>query len=88
MNNKNVIARVVRDAQKDKRFVSAFVRLKSNGRFAKINGQVKDVRINRDGQGYVVFENFFAPIRQDNRRWQSVLFENIIVIKKDKMVYR
>ena len=81
--NSKIIFRALKDAQKNKRFIGATIRLKKNGRFTKINGQVYDLKLNRDGEIYVVIENQLGLPRQDGKKWQSVRLSNILGIRKD-----
>jgi len=84
----NVISRVLHDARKSKEFVGLTVRLKKDGTWRKINGQIYDLKLNQDGAGYVVMQNFFAPERKDGKRWQSVSMDNIVSVRANKKTYR
>ena len=86
--SKTIIEKVLNDANKDKRIVKINARLKSNGRFASLNGQVYDIKTANDGHKYVVIENFNGNTRDDGRKWQNVAVESITVIKKDGFVYK
>ena len=84
---KNVISRVLTDSNKNKQIVGLTVRLKKNGQFAKVNGQVHSININQDGEGYLVMENFFGPERKDGRKWQSVALDNVLSVRANGMKY-
>ena len=86
---KNIISRVLRDANQTKQFVGLTVRLKSNGQFRRINGQVHSIKINQDGQGYIVMENLFLPeTRKDGRKWQSVSLDRVLSVRANGMRYK
>jgi hypothetical protein len=86
---KNVIARVMTDSNRDKRFMSALVRLRKNGRFSRINGKVYDIKLSQDGEPYAIVDNLVGTTRKHStRKWQSVPLNQIIQIKKDGFLYR
>lgn len=86
---KNVIARVMNDSNKDKRFFSALVRLKKNGRFSRVNGKVYSIKMTQDGQAYAVIDNLEGTVREGHtRRWQTVGFNQILQVRKDGKLYK
>lgn len=86
---KNVIARVMNDSNKDKRFFSALVRLKKNGRFSRVNGKVYTVKHTQDGRVYAVIDNLSGTERENHtRKWQTIGFDQILQVRKDGFLYK
>lgn len=83
----NKVARIITKSQKDKRVIGAQIRLKKNGRFASINGKIKDIKVSKDGNVYFTIENFIGNKRKDGRKWQSVRLDNVIKVFRDGKVY-
>jgi len=83
----NRIARAITKSKKDKKIIGAQIRLKKNGRFASVNGKVKDIKVSRDGEVYFTMENFLGTKRKDGRKWQSVKLANVIKVFRDGKVY-
>jgi len=85
---KDIIARVVNDAKKDGRIIGATIRLKKTGKCKEVNGGIRNIKITQDGDSYVVMENFFISPRKNGKRWQSILLNNILCVRKDGMIYK
>lgn len=79
MMDRKEIVRTIYEAKNEKLIVRANIRLKKNGRFSSIEGVVKEVKINHDGNPYIVIQ----PI---GRHIQSVVFSNIMYIEKQPPV--
>ena len=79
----NDIKTALTEAHADKRFISAQIRLKKNGRFSRINGQVSEIRKSAEGKHYILINNFVGNERDDGSHWQNVLVDNIISVRKD-----
>jgi len=88
MTNKKIIKLVLKDSVKDKRILKAQIRLKGNGRFSSFTGQIHNIKTNKDGDQYMIVNNFNGKVRKDGKRWQSVRVDNVIQIKKDGKLYR
>jgi hypothetical protein len=83
----NKIARIITKSRKDKKIIGAQIRVKKNGRFASVNGKVKEIGVNRDGEVYFLMENFLGKKRKDGRKWQNVRLANVIKVFRDGKVY-
>lgn len=83
----NKISRALFKAKADKTPVDLQIRLKKNGRFSKASGQIHDIKISKDGEGYIVMENTLAQ-RKDGSKWQSVGLDYILSIESNGVKYR
>lgn len=70
-------------AIKTKRFIGGLGRLKKNGRIAKINGQVFARKVSKNGDEYVIIDNFLGNRRSGGKRWQIILLKNVISINEN-----
>jgi len=86
--NKNIIEKVLVDASKDKRIVKINARLKKNGQFTSINGQVHKIKTAKDGHQYVVFKNFNGHKDNPEQKWQNIPVNLILAIRKDGFLYK
>ena len=86
---KSTIEKVINDSNRDKRFFSALVRLKKNGRFSRVNGKVHAVRQNKQtGEMYAVVSNYAGGNGTSlSRKWQTVSIDRILQVKKDGYRY-
>ncbi len=79
MNSK--ISRALYEAQKDKKPISANIRLTRTGRFSSVKGTVQSLKVSRDGFPYAV-------IKVDNNTYQNVRLGNIICLRKNNKLYK
>lgn len=87
---RSTVEKVMYDANKDKRFFSALVRLKKNGRFARVNGKIYSIGTNkRTGEEYAVVKNYAKKNEQGayTPAWQTVVLNRVLQIKKDGYRY-
>lgn len=64
---------------KSKRYVGGMGRLKKDGRIVKLNGQIFARKTGRDGNEYILIDNFLGKRRgKGKKRWQMVLLKNLI----------
>ena len=68
---KNVVARAIYAANKQKNPIRVNLRLKKNGQFSSIEGVVEDVRVSKDGYPYIIVN----PM--DDSHMQTVIMNNI-----------
>lgn len=86
--NRSIVEKVMHDANRDKRFFRALVRLKKNGRFARVVGKVYHIGTNKKtGEEYAVIKNFDPRNPYPTHQWQTVVLNRILQIKKDGYRY-
>lgn len=87
---RSTVEKVMHDANNDKRFFSALVRLKKNGRFARVNGKVYHIGTNKKtGEEYAVVKNYVRKNEEnaDTHAWQTVVLNRVLQVKKDGYRY-
>lgn len=78
-NNAKNMREIIDYAIKTKRFVGGLGQLKKNGRIMKLNGQVFKRKTGKNGEEYVIIDNFLHISRKGSKkRWQMVLLKNLI----------
>lgn len=86
----SIIEKVMLDCWNDGRFFSALVRLKKNGRFARVNGKVYGMYLNKkNGETYAVVKNYAKKNEEgaNTHTWQTVVVNRILQVKKDGYRY-
>lgn len=74
---------IVDYAIRSKRFVGGLGRLKKNGKVVKINGQIFDRKTSKNGDSFILIDNFLGNPREGtNKRWQVVLLRNLICLNE------
>jgi len=89
-NNKEV-ARALTEARKEKSVVLCSIRIAKNtkskskrgGQFSSIEGTVSDIKVNADGNPYVVIQ----PRRKD-RHPQNVQLDNVLTVRVGEEVVK
>lgn len=78
------ISEAIDYAIKTKRFVGGLGRLKKNGKVKKINGQIFNRQIGKNGDAFILIDNFLGNTRgKAKKRWQIVLEKNIVQINEN-----
>lgn len=71
-------------AIKTKRFVGGLGRLKKDGTIVKINGQVFARKTAKNGDEFVIIDNFLGKFRKGQlKRWQMVLMKNMVALNEN-----
>ena len=71
----NQIVKTIYEANQTQTPIRAAIRLKKNGQFSSVEGVVKDIRINRFGEPYIV-------VLPPSKHIQSVVLANIMSVTK------
>lgn len=71
----NSIARAIYDAKKNLTTIKANIRLKKNGHFSSIEGQVKDIKVSRDGYAYLIIHP-----KNKKKHVQTVILSNVMSV--------
>jgi hypothetical protein len=71
----NQIVKTVYEASRTQTPIKANIRLKKNGQFSSVEGVVKEIKINRFGQPYIL-------VQPQNKHLQSVVLANIMSVQK------
>jgi len=75
---------IVDYAIKTKRFVGGLGRLKKDGTIVKINGQVFARKTAKNGDEFVIIDNFLGKFRKGQlKRWQMVLMKNMVALNEN-----
>jgi hypothetical protein len=75
---------IVDYAIKTKRFVGGLGHLKRDGSIVRLNGQIFARKTAKDGEEYVIIDNFLGKARKgQKKRWQMVLMKNLVALNEN-----
>jgi hypothetical protein len=66
--------------KRTKRFIGGLCKLEKDGSLRKINGQIFDVRVTKDGSALVLIDNLLGTKRAGKKHWQAILAKNLVQI--------
>jgi len=81
--NKN-LHEIIDYAIKSRRFIGGLARLEKDGSLSKINGQVLQKKVTKNGDVMIIIDNFLGKNRRGQRkRWQAVLVKNLVSLTEN-----
>jgi selenophosphate synthetase-related protein len=75
---------IVDYAIKTKRFVGGLGRLKKDGTIVKINVQIFSRKTAKNGDEFIIINNFLGKMRTNKKKWQMVLMKNLVALNENK----
>ena len=69
---------------KSKHWIGGLGRLKKDGSIVKLNGQIFERRVTKNGEMIILIDNLLGKARKNQKkRWQIVLVDNLISLNEN-----